>query len=556
MKRFAIYARYSDDGQSPRSIDDQLRLCREAVGRLGGDVVAEFTDPAVSAAALVTRPGALAMLAGAKAGRFDAVFVESQCRLSRSLRDIADIHMRLEAARIKLITSEEGEINELHIGFKGTMNAMFLKGLAAKLRRGQAGRTHDGIVTCGLAYGYRVAPRVDDAGRVSVGYRAVVDEHARVIRRIFEEYAAGKNPRAIAHRLNVDGIPAPRGGAWRGNAITGHRARRNGILWNEAYIGFLIWNRQSFHKDPDSGRRLGRPNPPEQWVVKEVPELRIVDHELWDRAHAVLATYGRREGLGIVKRPKRLIAGLVRCAACGGPYTIMSGTRMVCTRHRESGVCGNGRVVRADILEAEVLRALRDDLLAPDMIAAAAEAYRDERNRLTREAAARADDTGRQLAEVKTAIRRLLAIAESGVESPDLAARLKELEQRRKWLEADNARGRRGVVDLHPKAIAEMQRLVDELVAIGDDDGLAASERGLATNGVRGLIDRIDIEPGEKRGDFAATLHGQLAPLFLAGLERTGTAGLLKSEMDGSGGPLPSKTYIVAIPLQLGRKAG
>src|SRR5208283_341693 len=43
---------------------------------------------------------------------------------------------RLKFAGITLFTLAEGEISELHIGLKGTMNALFLKDLAEKTRRG------------------------------------------------------------------------------------------------------------------------------------------------------------------------------------------------------------------------------------------------------------------------------------------------------------------------------------------------------------------------------------------------------------------------------------
>ena len=34
-------------------------------------------------------------------------------------------------------------------------------------------------------------------------------------------------------------------------------------------------------KNPETGRRASRINPPEDWIVREVSELRIVDDELW-----------------------------------------------------------------------------------------------------------------------------------------------------------------------------------------------------------------------------------------------------------------------------------
>jgi hypothetical protein len=48
----------------------------------------------------------------------------------------------------------EGEIPELHVGLKGTMNALFLKDLAAKTCRGLRGRVEKGKAGGGLCYGY------------------------------------------------------------------------------------------------------------------------------------------------------------------------------------------------------------------------------------------------------------------------------------------------------------------------------------------------------------------------------------------------------------------
>jgi site-specific DNA recombinase len=45
---------------------------------------------------------------------------------------------------ILFLTLAEGEISELHVGLKGTMNALFLKDLALKIRRGQRGRVEAG----------------------------------------------------------------------------------------------------------------------------------------------------------------------------------------------------------------------------------------------------------------------------------------------------------------------------------------------------------------------------------------------------------------------------
>ncbi|GGB12928.1 hypothetical protein GCM10011491_45870 [Brucella endophytica] len=86
----------------------------------------------------------------------------------------------------------------------------------------------------------------------------------------------------------MPGIAAPGGGEWGFSTINGNPKRGNGILNNEMYmyIGKLVWNRQRFIKDPDTGKRQARMNPESEWITQEVPELRIIDDALWDETGA------------------------------------------------------------------------------------------------------------------------------------------------------------------------------------------------------------------------------------------------------------------------------
>jgi DNA invertase Pin-like site-specific DNA recombinase len=69
--------------------------------------------------------------------RFDIVLAESLDRFSRDQEDTARLFKRLTFAGVNIFTLAEGDITHLHIGFKGTMNALFLKDLAEKTHRGR-----------------------------------------------------------------------------------------------------------------------------------------------------------------------------------------------------------------------------------------------------------------------------------------------------------------------------------------------------------------------------------------------------------------------------------
>ena len=285
MLRCALYARYSSDNQRDASIEDQIRLCREHAEIQDWQVVESYADHATSGANLL-RPGVQRLLADALAGKFAIILAESLDRLSRDQEDTAAIFKRLGFAGVKIVTLSEGEITELHVGLKGTMNALYLKDLADKTRRGLRGRIEAGKSGGGNAYGYQVVHALGADGQLMRGDRKIDSEQATVIRRIFKEYADGLSPRAIALSLNQEGVSGPTGKAWGPSTINGNRQRGTSILNNEMYVGRLVCNRLRYVKDPETGKRISRPNPEDKWVIQDVPNLRIVEQELWDKVKA------------------------------------------------------------------------------------------------------------------------------------------------------------------------------------------------------------------------------------------------------------------------------
>ena len=141
--KVAVYARYSSENQREASIADQFRICRAYAEKQGWHIVEEYFDQAISGASLL-RPGIQALITDALRGRLDIVMAEAMDRLSRDQEDIAGLFKRLAFSNIKMVTLSEGDVTHLHVGLKGTMNALFLKDLADKVRRGLRGRVEDG----------------------------------------------------------------------------------------------------------------------------------------------------------------------------------------------------------------------------------------------------------------------------------------------------------------------------------------------------------------------------------------------------------------------------
>lgn len=58
----------------------------------------------------------------------------------------------------------------------------------------------------------------------------------------------------------------------------------------------MVWNRRRFIKDPAMGKRQTRPSPESEWVIRDGPERRILDHEFWNAAKARQAAIKVRRG--------------------------------------------------------------------------------------------------------------------------------------------------------------------------------------------------------------------------------------------------------------------
>jgi len=312
---------------------------------------------------------------------------ESLDRLSRDQEDLAALYKRCKFAGIRIYTLAEGWISELHVGLKGTMGALYLVDLAAKTHRGLRGSIKAGACAGGITYGYDVVPVPEGEDR---GGRIINAVQASVVVRIHTDYANGVSPRAIAAALNREGVPGPRGGAWSQSTINGNRQRGTGILNNELYIGFLVWNRSSYVKDPDTGKRPSRLNPEDEWAVKAVPEQRIVDEDLWNRVKARQAALDARatpacdgSTFQSKQRGKHLFSKLLTCDACGGGFSMISGTHLGCSNARNKGdaVCTNRRTVKREFVETTVLDALRERLMAPELYDSFARGFTAEWNR-------------------------------------------------------------------------------------------------------------------------------------------------------------------------------
>ena len=319
------------------------------------------------------------------------------------------------------------------------MNQLFPKDLADKTRRRLRGRVEAGLSGGGNSYGYDVVRRLGADGQPVTGERRINESEAAVIRRIFEEFSNGHSPKAMARRLNREGIPGLRGQLWHDTAIRGHRARGTGLLNNELYIGRLVRNRLRYVKDPDTGRRVSRINDREEWIVTDVPALRIVEAALWERAkkrqgeidaeprvRAMRATRFCQQ-----RRQTHLLTGLLRCGrcgCCGGGFVAIGRNYLACSAARKLGACKQKRSFKRAELDELILDLLHRRPMQPEAVAE----FNSEYARQANSWCAAGEAERQRLEAERTKIARRLdglydAIAE-GLRTPGLKQKLEAME--------------------------------------------------------------------------------------------------------------------------------
>ena len=269
-------------------------------------------------------------------------------------------------------------------------------------------------------------------GRNVNGIREIDENQAAVIRRVFHEYADGTPIPEIVRGLNHDNIPAPSGGLWKRNALAGSPKKREGVLLNEVYIGNLVYNRTRIVRDPITGKKRYVVNPEEEWTRTHVPEFRIIDDAVWEKAQTL---HRRRRADAVGKsaekkktKPRILdthnqhaLTGWVKCGWCGGPKSLANDSRYVCSTHRYAKKCKNARGTRERVLMEATFRALRERIKdGPD--------FRDRFNRAFVREIRNNEKLQAEADNIKARIGRLMAVLEHGVDTEHVTERILALQ--------------------------------------------------------------------------------------------------------------------------------
>lgn len=500
MKRVALYARYSSEGQREASIEDQYRNCETyAMNHEGWTISSRYHDKAISGAT-AKRSGYQQMLEDAQARRFEILLVDDFSRLSRDQVETETTRRRFVHWGIRLIGVSDGidtaaKGHKMLSSFKGIMNEVFLDDLRDKTRRGMVGQVLKGYHGGGRSYGYRLVPEYDPGKKdpygqpARIGTRLEIDpEQARWVRWIFEQYVDGMSPAKIVEALNRQGVPPPgifyrrkssQLPSWCASALFGNVQYGLGLLNNTLYRGELVWGRSRWERNPDTRKKKRFLCQESEWVRHRAEHLRIVDEALWTQVKArqeavhqqngaIRAALNLRATTSTGRGPKYLFSGLLTCGQCGHKFIIIDPRHYGCSgwKYRGLSVCSNTIKVSRAVVETILLEAIRQDLFTEEGQAL----FKHEVARLlTWERRKHKPDHQKatvRVQEVEREIEHILAAIKMGILTPSTKLALEKAEaERTSLLHAANGQQKHmdKVATFLPNAIGRLKALLHSL---------------------------------------------------------------------------------------------
>ncbi|MDD5504392.1 MAG: recombinase family protein [Candidatus Omnitrophica bacterium] len=381
--RVAIYARYSSENQSEKSIDDQIRVCKDYIK--ANDMTIDdkhiYIDEAISGS-IINRPGLQALEKDSENKEFEALVVDDLSRLSRSNHQMLTLVLKFNYLQVKIISVSDGIITDddnskLGIHIRGLMNELYLDDLKKKTMRGLEGQKIRGFSAGEKVYGYSTHPvgelKINKKGQPKYDGMAhkINPEEADIVKRIYREFVEGKSLHKIEKELNEDKIPTKRGysGGWSISSVSR-------ILKNVKYTGLWVWKKYKNAKDPMTGRIKKILRPEKDWFSSFKEELIIIDKEQWEKAQKrwqeLKGTWPVRKKSKDTKQksyihssPSHLLSGFMKCQSCGGAIILASGKGggyYGCYNARRK-TCNNMLLVPRKRIEQTIVADLKEKIL-------------------------------------------------------------------------------------------------------------------------------------------------------------------------------------------------
>lgn len=359
----ACYIRVSTEDQTEYSPDAQKRALENYAQQHGMSLSPAnvYVDAGISGRRAVTRPAFMEMIAAAKRKPppFSVILVHKFDRFARSREDsIVYKSMLRRQCGVQVISiTEQLEDDRMGLILEAMLEAMaeyYSINLGEEVRKGMTEKARRGGLQTAPPFGYRV----------SDNNLTPVPAEARIVADLFRRYLAGESMAAMARWARVSGVLSH-----RGNPLDSRGIRY--ILGNPAYIGKLRWSSGEESVVADSG------HPP---LIEEE-----VFWSVQDRLREQTARHGRHAQPGGARR--HWLAGLVRCAACGGGMVFSAPHFLRCGRYVK-GKCTVSQHIAVEKLERTILDCLRQDITLAGSLQINPVSWPGEEADLSRQAAA------------------------------------------------------------------------------------------------------------------------------------------------------------------------
>ena len=407
-KRVCIYTRLSTLEQTNGtydSCDAQEARCRDLARAQGAEVVEVYRD--TGSGGSMDRPGLQAILDGAKAGGFDAVYTFKLDRVSRSVADFWQIEGTLREHGVGLVSLTESfdsgtPTGKLMMTIISGFAEYELDTIRFRTRAGMAGRAAAGFwPTRWEPFGFK-KDRPDDGGSATL----VPDPEAVPwARQVFQRYADGEGPGLIAEWLNDEHVPTHDGKPWT-------RRRVLDMLKHPVYAGMIRWAGEVYE-----GRHEA-----------------IIAPALWQRVQRQLESprHGR------IKRDNADARDLYHPALYGilrDPEGEPFGRYWCLNRHGQRFYYytdpKTGKRFNAKALDEEIARVVRLWVTAPDVVAGTLDSARQRHARKVADLARRRERIEHEIAAVDRRKDRLVDAVAEGLPAGAATGKLAELERQR-----------------------------------------------------------------------------------------------------------------------------
>lgn len=324
-----------------------------------GYVLVEEVFEQRSGTVITKRKKFMQMIEDARNGCYDTLLFKDCYRFSRSMDDFVNVVDSLKELNIAIVFIAEG-VNTLTapietIRILGMMAESFSNGLHKSCSAALQVKFNSDLGRVpGDLFGYK---RHSDDTR----YADIVPEQAEIIRELFNRYANGEGLAYISRDFNNRGITN-----YRGNKMSTGVLKR--WIRQPLYKGLLIMN--VGYKPTVRSKRKARPE--DERIIRNRPDLAIVDEDLWQRANDVMDSNRlKQEKMGCFVRKTDTVKSLlfqrvITCGDCGRYYVRKDGKQsksgkkyvyLMCgfkkySKNSNAGTntCSNEEVIRLDTL--------------------------------------------------------------------------------------------------------------------------------------------------------------------------------------------------------------